>query len=780
MAFNTGNPIGSTDARDLSDNAENFDEAINDRTNQTWTDRLGVARKTVWGAFSEITYKTPVSYAIGISFLTTDANKTVEEAGVVYAPLNSALPFTTSGTFSGDDDARFYPVQDKNNVIRVTSIAAMEAYSAPVGYVFSLNAGGRSGTFDVVDGDFVSELDDDTLNGVYIGLADDPTAATKVAKRRLAEGFVYPEFYGATMDGTADDLPAIQAAADAGFNLAFSNKVYATDHSVTKAISLPSNIVVKLSPGTHIKMLPGALDGAAMFRVWSTDNVNIQGNFGLITGDNATHATTSEKSHGIFILESSNVLVENLRAENFQGDGLYAGAGSSPNINLILRNNFFKNNSRQGISITYADGYVITGGKLSGTGSVNGTNPMAGLDIEPNAGAFCKNGLIKGVRVEDNIGGGIMLQGGTGDISNTTISNNESINNGAAWGGIFVTTSPGTTISNNIFESNDSWGIKAQAGASTELLITGNRCASNTTNGIQLFSLYAYTVTNNQLISNGSNGLDTTTNGGSTIQGNYSNSNGLSGFYIAKYSFGKIADNVATNNEQGGFYFSDRVKNNLILSNYSLGDGQGTDNTYSGLACRWDFSNNVLKHNKAITLSYAVQLEYGFKLESSDSLDNVFEDNVFEGQTAPISFETQLMAISQKGKIKTIAIGTVAAGTDYSASLFTAKAENGIALTDVRLINSAAISNNSTDYTTYTLTDRGLTGTDSNSLFDGTQHTRDGYYPTVTINAYGQSVLDVPVNGTLAKGRTISFEKLDSGAGRALTGAVLEVNYIEY
>ena len=133
MAFNTGNPIGSTDARDLSDNAQNFDDAINDRTNQTWTDRLGVARKTVWGAFSEITYKTPVAYATGISFLTTDANKTVENAGVVYAPLNSALPFTTSGTFSGGDDTRFYPVQDKNNVIRVTTVSAMEALTATSG-----------------------------------------------------------------------------------------------------------------------------------------------------------------------------------------------------------------------------------------------------------------------------------------------------------------------------------------------------------------------------------------------------------------------------------------------------------------------------------------------------------------------------------------------------------------------------------------------------------------------------------------------------------------------
>ena len=38
--YNTGNPIGSTDARDLYDNAQAFDEAVNS-TGLTYTDRKG-------------------------------------------------------------------------------------------------------------------------------------------------------------------------------------------------------------------------------------------------------------------------------------------------------------------------------------------------------------------------------------------------------------------------------------------------------------------------------------------------------------------------------------------------------------------------------------------------------------------------------------------------------------------------------------------------------------------------------------------------------------------
>ena len=99
-----------------------------------------------------------------------------------------------------------------DRVIRVTSIAEMEAYSVPAGYVFSLSSGGRSGTFDVVSGDFSTELSEDILDGVYVALANNPTATTKVARRRDAfYGYCLPEWFGLT--GTASThSPALKAA----------------------------------------------------------------------------------------------------------------------------------------------------------------------------------------------------------------------------------------------------------------------------------------------------------------------------------------------------------------------------------------------------------------------------------------------------------------------------------------------------------------------------------------------------------------------------------------
>lgn len=46
---NTGNALGSTDVRDLLDNAHNLDLAVNDLANNTWVDRFGVTRKTLKG-----------------------------------------------------------------------------------------------------------------------------------------------------------------------------------------------------------------------------------------------------------------------------------------------------------------------------------------------------------------------------------------------------------------------------------------------------------------------------------------------------------------------------------------------------------------------------------------------------------------------------------------------------------------------------------------------------------------------------------------------------------
>lgn len=47
--YNTGNPLGSSAAQDLYDNAQNFDHLSNDQVNELWKDRFGVDRLTWHG-----------------------------------------------------------------------------------------------------------------------------------------------------------------------------------------------------------------------------------------------------------------------------------------------------------------------------------------------------------------------------------------------------------------------------------------------------------------------------------------------------------------------------------------------------------------------------------------------------------------------------------------------------------------------------------------------------------------------------------------------------------
>lgn len=78
--YNTGNPIGSKDPRDLYDNAENLDQAINSSLS-SFIDRLGVNRETLYGA---LLIWTSVYQGPAASNPTTRKNGTALQNGDIY------------------------------------------------------------------------------------------------------------------------------------------------------------------------------------------------------------------------------------------------------------------------------------------------------------------------------------------------------------------------------------------------------------------------------------------------------------------------------------------------------------------------------------------------------------------------------------------------------------------------------------------------------------------------------------------------------------------------
>ena len=87
--YNTGNPIESTDVRDMSDNAKNFDEFSNSGSD-TFTDRFGVNRKTIDGAIRSVGIPIVGNFTTGCTV--TDSNQGVQEVGGSVYRWSGAMP----------------------------------------------------------------------------------------------------------------------------------------------------------------------------------------------------------------------------------------------------------------------------------------------------------------------------------------------------------------------------------------------------------------------------------------------------------------------------------------------------------------------------------------------------------------------------------------------------------------------------------------------------------------------------------------------------------------
>ena len=80
--YNTGNPIGSTDARDRSDNSENLDLAVNSLS-QTFVDRLGVTRDTLEGIYQKSAYYRAGTFDTGYTL--TNNRQTLAYGNIEYS-----------------------------------------------------------------------------------------------------------------------------------------------------------------------------------------------------------------------------------------------------------------------------------------------------------------------------------------------------------------------------------------------------------------------------------------------------------------------------------------------------------------------------------------------------------------------------------------------------------------------------------------------------------------------------------------------------------------------
>lgn len=192
--YNTGNPIGSYDPRDLYDNAQNYDFALNSLTEAIWLDRFGVGRRT-WYGLEVMVADAAAAYGIitltGVSF-TTGATVHLNEA-LLNTANNEYYKWT--GTFP--PDGKIVPPS-----------------SSPE----STGGIGPGKWLSVGDAALRQQLasDSDSLGDALVTTKQPFTGAKKqTVHTKLAQVINVLDFDGVVGDGVNDDTAGIQAAIDA-------------------------------------------------------------------------------------------------------------------------------------------------------------------------------------------------------------------------------------------------------------------------------------------------------------------------------------------------------------------------------------------------------------------------------------------------------------------------------------------------------------------------------------------------------------------------------------
>jgi len=215
MTYNTGNPIGSTDARDLADNAVNFDSAVNSLAG-TWIDRLGVTRQTYEGVTQGLMFFNVGDFATGYTL--TNSRQTLTYSGHEYGWTGSfpkvippsSTPAGTGGIGAGAwvDRSDVTLRSDLNVVVKVfESVADVKVDASLIvgqkcrtlGYYAVGDGGGN-------DYEIVAAATGTDDGGSYIDLSGSGFQA-----KGLFGSVVNVKQFGARGNGADDDTSSIQA-----------------------------------------------------------------------------------------------------------------------------------------------------------------------------------------------------------------------------------------------------------------------------------------------------------------------------------------------------------------------------------------------------------------------------------------------------------------------------------------------------------------------------------------------------------------------------------------
>lgn len=258
--------------------------------------------------------------------------------------------------------------------------------------------------------------------------------------------------YGAKGNGISDDTEAIQRALDSSEELYIPDGTYMID--ATTGLRPRSNQTIRLSENAVLKVIPNSSVYYHVFDIEDVSNVTIAG--GTLVGDRYAHnGTEGEWGFGVLISSNTrNIVVRDMVARDFWGDGYYIGGNtSSLPTDILLENVTSDNNRRQGLSITQARNVIVRDSVFKNT---NGTAPEAGIDIEPNENDLVENITIINTALTGNRGGGIDIFGELGTVRTVTITGSRMEGNHT---GLYLSQVSGLQVENSVISRNTYVGI---------------------------------------------------------------------------------------------------------------------------------------------------------------------------------------------------------------------------------------------------------------------------------------------------------------------------------
>lgn len=183
----------------------------------------------------------------------------------------------------------------------------------------------------------------------------------------------------------------------------YDDGTHSFNEVLTNTILVPSFTHVDFNGGT-LTIIPNSRKWYSALSVIGADSIKIE-NLSVI-GDADTH-TVGEYGFAIDIRGSRNIVINNLYAEKLSGDAIDLGEYILEQNhyrceNIIIENSDFNKCRRNGISIIYCKNIIIKDTSISDIGTINGTAPKCGIDIEPNQGTYTyDNKEVDGVTIDD-------------------------------------------------------------------------------------------------------------------------------------------------------------------------------------------------------------------------------------------------------------------------------------------------------------------------------------------------------------------------------------------